>query len=119
MTDYTKEADELINLVFDAPMNSATRQRLVADWLREFLAAREYGCTGLTLDPDGPELRLDGPRSDALASGAEVLADAPASEIDGFLEAVREREPGSADGYARGGRPSSEDPEEYELGGEG
>jgi len=53
---YRREADELINLVFDCPMNSAKRALSVADWLREFVAAREFGCTGMTTDPDGPEL---------------------------------------------------------------
>ena len=78
---YETEADELINLVFDAPMNSATRQRLVADWLREFVAATNYGCTGLTTDPDGPSLELRRDEAlDGLREGAEdetALRDTP------------------------------------------
>jgi hypothetical protein len=93
---YRREADELINLVFEGNFNSNKRALAVADWLREFVAAREYGCTGLALD-----LAPRAPESDALASGAEVLAGASDAEVDGFLEAVREargavpREPGS------------------------
>jgi hypothetical protein len=58
---YEKEADELINLVLTVPADAEdfggrSRTREVADWLREFVAASNYGCTGLTADPDGPEL---------------------------------------------------------------
>jgi hypothetical protein len=104
---YEKEADELINLVLTVPADAEdfggrSRTREVADWLREFVAASNYGCTGLTVDPDGPELAAHGPESDAtdpVASGAEVLADATQEEVDGFLEAIRKDHP---DAYAYG-----------------
>lgn len=95
MTDFTSEADEIINLVYDSPMNSDTRQKLVADWLREFVAAYASGCTGLASDPDGPTLV----GADPVTSGAAVLADATDEEVDGFLGAVRDRpEPDAPDG---------------------
>jgi len=78
---YDKEADELINLVFDAPMNSATRHRLVASWLREFVAATNYGCTGLTSDPDGPSIDVEPDKALAglreRAEDEEALRDTP------------------------------------------
>ena len=63
---YGREADELINLVFDSGPSSPRRKLAVANWLREYVAARAFGCTGLTADPEGPALH--GPESDATAS---------------------------------------------------
>ena len=92
--EYEKEAQEVINLVLTVPEDAEdfggrSRVQEVSSWLREFAAALSFGCTGLTIDPDGPELRPYGSQSDALASGAEVLAGASDAEVDGFLEAVR------------------------------
>jgi len=55
MEPYQKEANEIIDIIVANP-DYRKWNRLIADWLREFVAAREYGCTGLTTDPDGPEL---------------------------------------------------------------
>jgi hypothetical protein len=57
---YRSEADELIDLVFSHNYNSARRTLAVADWLREYIAAREFGCTGLTVAPESPEPSLGG-----------------------------------------------------------
>ena len=53
MTDYTREARELIDLIECSSHNGVPE---VADWLRELVAALSSGCTGRTADPDGPEL---------------------------------------------------------------
>lgn len=96
MTNYSREADELINLVYEgSPMrSSATRQKIVANWLREFVAALSFGCTGLTADPDGPQLE-------------DFLASHP---LPGPSKAYRDSHPLE--------RPESEPPDR-ELGGEG
>ena len=63
---YGREADEVVSLVADLSTIPASKRYAVAQWLREYVAARGYGCTGLTADPEGPA--LDGSESDATAS---------------------------------------------------
>jgi hypothetical protein len=60
---YDEEAEALIKLVLETA-NPTLRNSRVASWLREYVAARAYGCTGLTVDPDGPTI-------DAAASGED------------------------------------------------
>jgi hypothetical protein len=77
---YEKEAGDIINIVFESGDDEERVQR-VAHYLRELIAAREYGCTGLQADPDGPTLA--GERDAALdqtlgAAGRErALEDTP------------------------------------------
>ena len=62
---YGREADEVVSLVADISTIPASKRYAVAQWLREYVAARAFGCTGLTADPEGPALH--GPESDATA----------------------------------------------------
>lgn len=96
---YEKEADEIINLVFDSPRVHSERRKAVANWLREFIAGREYGCTGLTADPDGPGLAERAPVSPTMAAtGFPTLAATEdlESRPPGFLESVRDWHPATA-----------------------
>lgn len=61
---YGREADDVVNTYLRGGTSEVRRKLAVANWLREYVAAREAGCTGLTLP-------LDGPTIDALGSGEE------------------------------------------------
>jgi hypothetical protein len=61
---YGREADEVVALIADPSTVPASKRYAVAQWLREYVAARAYGCTGLTTAPDGPTIAADGSTED-------------------------------------------------------
>ena len=125
---FVKEADEVINMVFDN-QNSATRQRLVAEWLNELVAAASFGCTGITADPSGPELLPLATESDSPGSGAKPRRSGSGSyqrAVEASLERFGQYPPPLSERDLREGViPDLTDEEvdgfldERELGGEG
>jgi hypothetical protein len=79
---YGPEADQLINLVFDSGPSSPMRKLAVAEWLREYVAARAFGCTGLTADPDGPTIDAAGSGEDERPEDYHRAAREPRTAYD-------------------------------------